>query len=453
MSVLNLNWYIDIQERWQTSAGDIRVHNLSIPLTFGRQRTPIGLGPSLISEGQDITLQQFMDSVNADLSAAALPIGWTSPEPSPGNVETWVTYKLSAIGRYAPAGRDANNFAIQYNLSKDPAVAYNAPGSWGTLVSFVFQLRDGTHGYNNFSVPQGIVPRAVVGISGMPDTRAAVLPYSSHIATILDKPPVPPNVEIVPFVGVSNKILFLLNSNVGEYTARPVAILDSDNNAIAEQYVAQTGNPINPVQVPEEIANPSSTLKIEYRSDDPITRYQVFRTESKPEGYPDFNIISNPWKVVSGDVTVEKKSSAAYLIDDIEPNRKYYYCFRALDVHNNFSNPTHVYELEMVDNDGQVFLILKTIYFDQQSEIVRKSARRFIYIEPSMRNMQIPDASLPAPDSAISDNPNPTSPIFQTTDDGQACWNKNFKVRLTSKKTGKKIDLNILFKNTGVVNP
>tara|TARA_R100000008_G_C3576889_1_gene165831 strand:- start:480 stop:1832 length:1353 start_codon:yes stop_codon:yes gene_type:complete len=442
-------WYIDIHEVWEDMRGNTRIHEFSVPLTFG--------GPWFPGWEQDMSLAMFIDTINHDLAQASDPTNWTSPEPSYGNRETWVTYKLTApYARSAAFNNSDPDFAIQYHFNVDPDSPYDAPGTWGTLRRFTLQFRDGPHGYDNQvgqGEPHANVPRANIRMKNNPNTRAAVLPYSSHVATILDKPPVPPNVEVVPYVGVNNKILFLLNSNVGEYSARPVAILDADNSAIADQYVAQTGNPINPEQVPIEIANPSSTLKIEYRSDDPITQYQAFRIESKPEGYPDFNTISNPWKVVTGDITVDKKSSAAFLIDDIEPNTKYYYCFRAIDVHNNFSNPTHVYEVEMVDNDGQVFLILNTIFFNQQQEIVRKGARRYIYIEPSMRNLQIPDSALPVPESAITDNPNPGAPIFQAIDSGQSCWNKTFKVRLTSKKSGKKIDLNILFKNTGVVNP
>ena len=444
-------WYLDIKETWVDSFGNTREHSFSIPI--------LQVPSSQIAE---ISLQEFVDLVNGAFETASEPVNWTSPEPSPGEPETWIRYKLLTHGRLATGISTSEessyntqfSFAIRYNIKGDPDFIADPPGSWGSLQNFQIQFRDGMHGPNQ-QISQAIGPRpsAQVSISNHTDTRAVILPYSTHIATILDKPPLPPVSEIVPFVGVSNKILLLLNSSTGEYLGRPVVILDSDAAAIAEQYVGQTGNPIDVGEVRSEIDNPVSPLRIQFKNDDPISKFQVFRITSKPESYADFNVLNNPHAVVAGDVTVEKKASSAFLLDDIEPNTKYYYCFRALDVHNNFSNPTHVYEVEMVDNDGQVYLILNTVIFNNEPQAVKKAARRYVYIEPSMRNLQIPEATLPSPVSVVGDNPNPGAPIFQATDQGESCWNKTFKVRLTSKKSGKKIDLNILFKNTGVVNP
>lgn len=453
-------WYIDITENWLSPNSVSYQHSCSIALTSGQGSaiSPTALPPA----GEDISVQAFIDIINSAFERAAEPVNWQGMAPSataPG-AETWIRYELSATGRLTTllnqTEQDNNmrySFAIRYNIEPQPGVFYENFAAWGTLESFTIQFRDGPHGYGVQSHAGGPRPSARVHIINTPDTRAVILPYSTHIVTILDKPPLPPTTEIVPFVGVSNKILFLLGSNTGDYSTRPVAILDADTTAIAEQYVAQTGNPMSPQEVRSEIENPLSPLRLQFKNDDPILKYQVFRITSKPESYADFNVSNNPHAVVTGDITVEKKASAAALLDDVVPNTKYYYCFRAIDVHNNFSNPTHVYEVELVDNDGQVYLILDTMRFTDETQKVKKSAKRYIYIEPSMRNLQIPESALPLPESVINDNPNPSSPIFQSTDQGGSCWNKTFKVRLTSKKSGKKIDLNILFKNTGVINP
>jgi hypothetical protein len=465
-------WYIDIKETWLTDSGDEREHIFSV------------LVPSPFPADEDIPIGILINAINFAFEQASNPINWVSSEPSPVyDSETWIRYKLFAQGRYPVTARSSNtppslttptedglwgnhSFAIRYNIKGDPAHTYDPPGTWGTLKYFTIQFRDGIHGYGQindgtwvagdyagkFFSTSAIKPSAHLEILNYSDVPATMLPYSTHTAIILDNPPLPPVPEIVPFVGVSSKILLLLNSSTGHYLARPVIILDSDVAAIAQQYVAQTGNPIGIQEVQTALENPLSSLKIRYKNDDPILKYQVFRTTSRPESYADFNVLNNPHATVTGDVTIEKKASSAFLLDDVEPNTKYYYCFRAIDVHNNFSNPTHVYEVELVDNDGQVYLILNTMLFNNEAQIVKKTAKRYIYIEPSMRNLHIPEGSLPAAESNIEDNPNPGAPIFEGTS-SETCWNKTFKVRLTSKKSGKKIDLNILFKNTGVVNP
>ena len=130
---------------------------------------------------------------------------------------------------------------------------------------------------------------------------------------------------------------------------------------------------------------------------------------------------------------------------------------RGIDVHNNFSNPTHVFEAEMVDNEGQIYLILKVIYFannEKPKEV--KEGRRYIYIEPSLRNLEY---NVPIDPTALPSTLPGNNVLDQVTQDDAGnnidadCWDKTLKIRVTSKKTGKKVDLNVTFKNTGVITP
>ena len=406
------------------------------------------LGPFEYAHNSQISVEDFVNEVNEKFERA-----YFGPAAGPDNGGTYVLYNLdpeiATRGRFTESDVD---FLLRYNITKINVTPL-IPAGWGTLQEFQIKFRDGPHGYMQPALPvAGVVPRGKVSWENTSDTRATVLSYSSHTVSIMDSPPVPPNLRIIPYAGVSTRLLLLMNSNTGEYDARPVVIKDTDTEMIPNQYVSQTGNPISPDSIRDEIADPSSQLVIQYKNDDPITKYEVFRITNRPTSYDDFNTSNNPHKTITGQIAADKETTAGVLIDEVQPNTKYYYCVRAIDVHNNFSNPTHVFEAELVDNDGQVYLILKTILFENDmSGDNTKPGRRFLYIEPSIRNLSVP--AVPPANSTANDLPNTTAPLFGATDSGDTCWNKTFKVRLTSKKSNKKIDLNILFKNTGVINP
>ena len=222
---------------------------------------------------------------------------------------------------------------------------------------------------------------------------------------IMDVPPVPPSVDIIPYRAVNNRLKFLLFGSSDRYREAPVSILDSDTAAFEKVLAAQIS--------PDGL--------VEFGSDDPVQSFQIFRLKSRPTSYSDFTL----YNTFDGNVFEEK----------ILPNTKYYYTFRAIDIRGNVSNPTPVYEVELIDEKGAVKPNIKTI--DITPKIPQKKFRevqKYLYIKPSLQ--QLFSTSADNIDSIFSDE--------QTK--------KKYKIRLTSKSSGKKIDLNLSFQKKQETN-
>ena len=115
--------------------------------------------------------------------------------------------------------------------------------------------------------------------------------------------------------------------------------------------------------------------------------------------------------------------------EEILPNTKYYYTFRAIDSHGHISNPTPVYEVELIDEKGAVKPIIRLYEMKKiEPKTNIKSCQKYIYLKPSLRQLY------------FADDPEINS-IF--TDEVKY---KKYKMRLTSKGSGKKIDINFQFK-------
>ena len=121
----------------------------------------------------------------------------------------------------------------------------------------------------------------------------------------------------------------LLQSNYGKIKQTPISILSSDTETIQNMYEAQ--------QI--DIA----TGKLEYANDSLPRQFQLIRISSVPTKYSDFS---------SGKViTVDANARTGIIEDDIEPNKDYYYIFRAID-DRGVSNPSFVYKMRMVSYDN-----------------------------------------------------------------------------------------------------
>jgi hypothetical protein len=121
--------------------------------------------------------------------------------------------------------------------------------------------------------------------------------------------------------------------------------------------------------------------------------------------------------------------------------------FRAIDVHGNRSNPTDVYEVQIVENSGVIFFNNKVYNFSERSDIIseRSSAtkdfRRFIRISPnfiqSLINYEQSFANVDDNSTAYN---SVEPPVMGLSD--ESVWDKRFKLRVTSKHSGKKVDIN-----------
>ena len=244
---------------------------------------------------------------------------------------------------------------------------------------------------------------------------------------ILDKPPVPPNVNVVPYKGVGDKILIWLNGNVGDYWQDDIRILPDELDERDEAKKNKEG-------------------EIHFKSDDPVSKFEIFRIENRPRTFRDFAEMKTPFMVTT------KGASSAAFTDEIKPNKKYYYTFRSIDSHGHTSNPSPVYEVELVKNDENVFALINIIDMGLPPVMqITKPGKRFLEIKPSLFQTVLDKELLVGAEQnrAFKESNMDKYAKFLAE---QSIWGsgldkqKQYKVRLSSRLSGKKFDINLKFK-------
>ena len=273
---------------------------------------------------------------------------------------------------------------------------------------------------------------------------------------ILDAPPLPPEIEIVPLINEPNNILINIKDTLGSVRdyAKSINSMDTPTesdieapmgndvtifNAILQQ---QVKNELNLSPAGMEIAGITlDTNKILFKSDDMATYFEVFRTTQKPTSYKDFagTLVDLP----DGPNNVVKL--------DMEFNNKYYLTFRTRDIHGKFSNPTPVYEVEIKENSGAVYPIINVLDLEEEKKkleeenettTVSKSGKMFLYVKPTHEQTDLLGNLSEETTNALE-----MLPIQLGDTDGESVFSKKFKIRIKSKKTGKVIDINMNLEN------
>jgi|7_EtaG_2_1085326.scaffolds.fasta_scaffold01387_5 hypothetical protein len=282
---------------------------------------------------------------------------------------------------------------------------------------------------------------ATFEVEVLPHLKILEIPFFEFNTLVVDKPPLPPSVEIIPFKGVNNRMLFLFQSMTGRMQAHPIIMVADD---VERFNIIREGQSLDPGEM------------LNWEGDDPASAYEVFRITTPPSSYRDF--FGSPHRRISAAESVGcgRVLSTAVFEDDLRPNRKYYYTFREIDVHEKPSNPTEVFEVELVDDNGLIFPRIKPYYFPEIKEGESSTTfKRYLLIAPALgqdeviltnRGSQPPsaaDAQIRLGDAEKTIFPPPV-PNNEAPDDENKL---KFKIRITSKQTGKKIDINVRFRH------
>ena len=271
-----------------------------------------------------------------------------------------------------------------------------------------------------------------IDVLSRPSVRIIEAPYHSTLVKILDRPPLPPLVTTVPYKDMNDKYLLTLEGNTGELNAEPISLRLEDEELIEKQILAQ-GSPEPPML--NFYADDTPEAFEIFRIDPPETESEIMSNENEqfypPTSYDSFRKKANYRQLLAPD-TVSKS-----LVENIKPNLTYYYTFRSKDHHDNISNPTEVYEIKIVDDGGAVYLLTRLYEFPKIKRTNTKKMKKYLNLVPVLEQTMKVETE--------EQNTNSTNVKLGTAEDSIFDSGKTFKIRLTSKKTGRKMDVNVKF--------
>jgi hypothetical protein len=201
----------------------------------------------------------------------------------------------------------------------------------------------------------------------------------SDIIQIPNYPPQIPNVSITSYNNVNNKVLFLFQKNSG-FSISPANDID-----------LFTADQVSAFQKIIKLKSKHYSPNLVFASSQGDEKYFViYRTEVEPEAFSDIILPENIIKRL--DITKLETSFA----DKILPNKKYYYCFRVEDLKGVMSDTTLVYEIQIIDQSGTIYMTQNVFKPERKIEFIKqiKFENRF-RISPTDTQIEFPESLVP----------------------------------------------------------
>lgn len=320
------------------------------------------------------------------------------------NYSEVIGYRISKYTAFGDSADPVEEWLIP-NISEygyeiiDSQIKYNKNYKY-KISSFVLVIGSD---YKYTNIKRASETEATVEYTEMPKVKIFEIDSCTYINKLMDKPPLEPEIEFYPYVQTNDKIKIYLKNKTGLYRYPPMPF----NKAESSDYM--------------DLINTQHSFdnKLFFGNDEIANMYLIYRLDKKPEKYSDFynQLLS----------TVEVNNKTISLFEDtINFSKTYYYLFRSVDNHGHGSNPSDVFEVNL--SEGKI--TFRAIEIEKNNKTPFKPFKRYLKISPSVGQKILSSISDLSVDLGVN---------------AESVWNKNFKIRLVSKNSSKKIDINLLF--------
>jgi len=297
-------------------------------------------------------------------------------------------------------------------IGSDGALASSYPANYSSIVSEKF--------------------RGYVDVEVSPSFQIVELDIDDDEVAFVDSPVLPPHVE---FSTPGNK------PNIGLHFSPTFARVES----VTSRSNSEIMRSLRPLQISDEkIVNLLRISKDDSARPDYFTGiYEVFRMTRPPQIEKDFadhflasiDDKTSLWYPKQGLTRADLDNMNGYIPDKVRPNKKYYYAFRAITYHGTPSNLTLPYEIELVeDAEGFKVSVKEYRYPTNNNYTYKRGYKRLVRIVPNLERLLFSEEE--------------DRSTWRLDDDNMLALGETakFKIRVTSKHTGKKIDINLNIK-------
>jgi hypothetical protein len=266
-----------------------------------------------------------------------------------------------------------------------------------------------------------------------PSLKLIEVPIQTKMMTITDHIPNKVNVEPSYEIKNTNRLIFNLSYQEFDGALYP-QIISSNEAEFRAKYL--------------ESNDLTEISKLEKEPVSPVRYVDVYRVSEKPQSYSDFDgnfLATIDKKIENGNFAYK----TCVFSDKVRSNTKYYYLFRTRSELGVEGYTSQIIEAELVNDGGYKYALFDIVNDEdlivEKYKNISENVKKVLQVTPNISQLLLDDAQV--------DYSQPARTQIDKIRVGSAeetIWSKTFKLRLTSKKTGKKIDLNITYNDPSI---